>query len=285
AWERQSAHLPFSRAHLARISCHFHLVMVEPLVIVIDFLSGETVEVLGAAAGCDSVAGGVVSAGGCAVVWPKAMPQPSNTLANAAMPLGSRMPDMGAVSSVKPFFEAASGVEVPGDARVIDLRGVESAQIFAGADGGLGVHPFHLADAADADLRVGACPFERIGAVLGGIIVEPAFGETADRLTFSGRHGPPSAHDEILVGRRDIVLDGNARAASGAVAHLELEIVGPLRLGLAGRQCDRRGRRRGRRRGGLRTGLRDGRPRLAVAGFVAVAEKVLAIVFADLAGT
>src|SRR5260370_21349915 len=91
AWERQSVHLPFSRAHLAFTSCHFHLVMVEPLVIVSDFLSDAAAGALAgpAGGGCCSAGeawGGAASAGAGAWAWPNAQPPPKKNAASAAAP-------------------------------------------------------------------------------------------------------------------------------------------------------------------------------------------------------
>src|ERR1700736_2886346 len=164
---------------------------------------------------------------------------------------------------------------------------MEPPKGFAGADRSFGLHALDLADPLDAYLRVVAGPFEGVGTVFGRIIIEPAFREIADSLAVSGRHDPPTTHHEILVRRRHVMLHRDARGPSRAVAHPELEIFWVLRGGrgggLAGRGGDRRRWRRWRG-GGLRAGFRRTGPGQAMAGLLVVAEEILAIVLADLAG-
>src|SRR5204862_2359010 len=87
--DRQSAHLAFSRIHFVLSSCHFHLVIVEPLVIVSDFfwlpsssgafgLAGDCPAAAPASAGTGVVASGV---------WPNAsVAQHSTAAASAILP-------------------------------------------------------------------------------------------------------------------------------------------------------------------------------------------------------
>src|SRR5439155_5478708 len=128
-------------------------------------------------------------AGACA--WSKASVQPRRMPAHVAAASRQPISDIVVSYSIEPprtarvsasatASLATSRIQIPGDARVVDLRGVESAQILAGADRGLGVHPLHLPDAADANLRILPGPFEGVGPGFGRIIVEPALAKIAD---------------------------------------------------------------------------------------------------------